>query len=209
MKTIDELTEELVRQTCELMVAVRKVKETDYVSDAQNYEILTDRLEMLSEKYACSVREFAVKTFTANRYEVMDKSAEIQGVEIHRDGKTVIVDLPQLLPRKKGKQHNFLCDPLRHKFEEISTAEDIKIREKAVVCIIHIYDVKRENVRCYDYDNLESKKVLDVISLFTLIDDAPQYCDVYQTVRFGETDKTRIMVMPAEEFPDRILSLMF
>lgn len=209
MKTIDEMTEDLVRQTCELMVAVRKLKETDYVSDVQNYENLTDRLEMLSEKYACNVRDFAIKTFTANRYEVLDKSTEMQGIEIRRDGNAVIIDLPQLLPRKKGKQHNFLCDPLRHKFEEISAVEDIKIREKAVICVIHIYDEKRINIRCYDYDNLESKKVLDIVSLFTLTDDSPQYCDVYQTVRFGKTDKTRIMVVPAEEFADRILSLMF
>lgn len=209
MKTIEELTDELVKQTCELMVAVRKVKETDYVNDAQNFEVLTDRLEMLSEKYACNVREFSVKTFSANRYEVMDKSAEMQGIEIQRDGNAVIVDLPQLLTRKKGKQHSFLCDSLRYKFEEISENENIKVRKKAIICIIHIYDEERKNVRCYDYDNLESKKILDVVSLFTLTDDAPQYCDIYQTVRFGDANKTRIIVMPSDEFSDRILSLMF
>lgn len=209
MKTIEELTDSLVRQTCELMVAVRKIKETDYVNDAREFEILTDRLEMLSEKYACNVREFSHKTFTAERREIMDRSAEMQGIEIQRDGNAVIVDLPQLLPRKKGKQHNFMCDPLRYKFDEISEAKDLKIRDKAIICIIHVYNNEAGNARCYDYDNLESKKILDIVSLYTLTDDAPQYCDLYQTVRFGNANKTRIIVMPADEFAERILSLMF
>lgn len=209
MKTIEELTDSLVRQTCELMVAVRKIKETDYVNDAREFEILTDRLEMLSEKYACNVREFSHKTFTAERREIMDRSAEMQGIEIQRDGNAVIVDLPQLLPRKKGKQHNFMCDPLRYKFDEISEDKDLKIRDKAIICIIHVYNNEAGNARCYDYDNLESKKILDIVSLYTLTDDAPQYCDLYQTVRFGNANKTRIIVMPADEFAERILSLMF
>lgn len=209
MKTIEELTDSLVRQTCELMVAVRKVKECNYVDDVQDFEMLTDRLEMLSEKYACSVRDFSVLTFTSNRCETFDKAAQVQGIEIHKDNNTVIVDLPQLLPRKKGKQHDYICEPLRYKFEEISETKNLKIRDKAVVCIIHIYDNVNKKARCYDYDNLESKKILDIISLFTLTDDAPEYCDVYQTVKLGDCDKTRVVIMPADEFPTKILSMIF
>lgn len=209
MKTIEDMTGELIRQSCDLLATVRKINETDYNSEIKNFEYLTDRLEILSEKFACSVRDFARKTFVASRYEVMDKASEMQGIEVRKDGSVVIVDLPFLLPRKKGKEHKFIGDPLWYKLEEISKAEDLKIREKAVICIIHTYDNVNKKARCYDYDNLECKKILDIITLFTLTDDAPEYCDIYQTVQLSDSDKTRILIMPIDEFRSEKMSLIF
>ena len=209
MKTIEDMIGELIHQSCDLLATVRKISETDYNNDAKNFEYLTDRLEILSEKYACSVRDFAKKTYVANRYEVMDKASEMQGIEICKDGKTVIVDLPFLLPRKKGKDHKFIGEPLWYKLEEISKTEDLKLKEKAVVCIIHTYDNVNKKARCYDYDNLECKKILDIITLFTLTDDAPEFCDVYQTVQLSDRDKTRVMIMPVDEFRSEKMSLIF
>ena len=209
MKTIEDMINELIHQSCDLLATVRKISETDYNNDAKNFEYLTDRLEILSEKYACSVRDFAKKTYVANRYEVMDKASEMQGIEICKDGKTVIVDLPFLLPRKKGKDHKFIGEPLWYKLEEISKTEDLKLKEKAVICIIHTYDNVNKKARCYDYDNLECKKILDIITLFTLTDDAPEFCDVYQTVQLSDCDKTRVMIMPVDEFRSEKMSLIF
>ena len=209
MEKIKGMVDKLIKQTLELLTIVRKIRETDYVSDIKNFEYLTGRLEYLSEKYTCVVREFAMKTFVANRYEVMDRACEIQGIEVQKDGNTIIIDLPFLLPRKKGSENKFIGDPLKFKLEEMSADNDFKIKEKAVVCIIHTYDNENKNARCYDYDNLESKKILDIVTLFTLKDDAPEYCDVYQTARMGNCDKTRIMVMPIDEFKREKLSLIF
>ena len=209
MKTIEDMTGELIRQSCDLLATVRKINETDYNSEVKNFEYLTDRLEILSEKFACSVRDFARKTFVANRYEVMDKASEMQGIEVRKDGNVIIVDLPFLLPRKKGKEHKFIGDPLWYKLEELSKSEDLKIREKAVICIIHTYDNVNKKARCYDYDNLESKKILDIITLFTLTDDAPEYCDIYQTVQLSDSDKTRILIVPIDEFRSEKMSLIF
>ena len=209
MKTIEDMIGELIHQSCDLLATVRKISETDYNNDAKNFEYLTDRLEILSEKYACSVRDFAKKTYVANRYEVMDKASEMQGIEICKDGETVIVDLPFLLPRKKGKDHKFIGEPLWYKLEEISKTEDLKLKEKAVICIIHTYDNVNKKARCYDYDNLECKKILDIITLFTLTDDAPEFCDVYQTVQLSDRDKTRVMIMPVDEFRSEKMSLIF
>lgn len=209
MKNIEEMTDELIRQSCELMATVRKISETDYTTETNNFEYLTDRLEILSEKYTCSVRDFARKTFVANRFEVMDKATEMQGIEIQKDGDTIIIDLPVLLPRKKGKECKFIGAPLRYKLEEISEKEDLKLRTKAVICIIHTYDNVNKKARCYDYDNLESKKILDIVTAFTLADDAPEFCDVYQTMQLSDCDKTRIMVIPKDDFRSEKMSLIF
>jgi len=209
MKRIKDMTAELIRESCDLLATVRKINETDYNTEIKNFEYLTDRLEILSEKFTCKVREFARDTFVANRCEVMDKAAQMQGIGIHKDGDIVIIDLPFLLPRKKGKDNKFVGEPLRYKLEEISKSENLKVREKAVVCIIHTYDNVNKNARCYDYDNLESKKIFDIVTMFTLTDDAPEFCDVYQTVRMSDCDKTRIMVIPIDTFKSEKLSLIF
>ena len=134
------------------------------------------------------------------RCEVYDNASEMLGIEVYKEGGKVVVDLPFLLPRKKDKDAKFVGDPLRHKFEQICEKEDLKIREKVVVCIIHVYDNVNRKAKCYDYDNLESKRILDIITLYTMTDDSPKYCDVYHTVEFSDTDKTRVIIMPADEF---------
>ena len=200
MDTIKNMVNNLIRQSCDLLATVRKLNETEYITDIKNFEYLTDRLLMLSEKFTCIVRDFSQKTFIANRYEVLDKASEMQGIEIQKDGEMIIIDLPFLLPRKRGRDNSFIGDPLRFKLEEISKTENLKLQGKAVICIIHTYNNENKNARCYDYDNLESKKILDIIVPFTVADDAPEYIDIYQTARLSKTDKTRILIMPLEDF---------
>lgn len=209
MKTVEKMIDSLIRQSCEIMVTLKKLRETDYTNDLKEFENQSDRLTMLSEKYCCSVRDFSHLTYCATDYEIMDKAAEVMGIEVYKSDKAVTIDIPQLLPRKKGKNNKYLCEPLRAKLDEMSKSVDLKIREKAVIIITHIYNDKRQTARCYDYDNLESKKVIDVVALYTLTDDAPQYCDVYQTVKFGSVDKTQIIVMPKQSFREYVLSDIF
>ena len=209
MDIINDMINNLKRQSCDLLATIRKISETSYITDIRSFEYLTERLEMLSEKFTCSVRDFAQKTFIVNRYEALDKAGEMQGIEVRKDGNIIVIDLPFLLPKKKGKNHSFIGDPLWHKLAEVSQYEEFKIRGKAVVCIIHTYDNVNKDARCYDYDNLESKKILDIVTLFTLTDDAPEYCDLYQTVKLSNVDKTRILIMPFEEFLSKKTGLIF
>lgn len=197
---IDSMIESLKRQSCEHMATLKKLYETDWIRDRKNFNYLTERLIILAEKYACCVREFGFKTYAVNRNVVYDKAAEMQGIEICKEGNKIIIDLPFLLPGKKGKNVNFVGAPLKNQFDKIKEIEDLKIREKVVICIIHFYDNVNVKAKCYDYDNLESKRILDIITLYTLEDDSPKHCDVYQTAEFGDTNKTKIIVMPVNEF---------
>lgn len=200
MKSTQTMLEGLKRQSCEILATIKKQCETDYINDEKNFDYLTERLQILSEKFACCVRDFAINTYSMKRCEVYDNASEMLGIEVYKEGDKVVVDLPFLLPRKKDKDAKFVGDPLRHKFEQICEKEDLKIREKVVVCIIHVYDNVNRKAKCYDYDNLESKRILDIITLYTMTDDSPKYCDVYHTVEFSDTDKTRVIIMPADEF---------
>lgn len=200
MSRIESKLENLKRQSCEHMVTIKKLCETDYINDEKNFNYLTERLQILGEKFAYCIRDFAIKTYAVKRCEVYDNAAEMQGIEINKEGNKIVIDLPFLLPRKKDKNAKFVGDPLRYKFEKMTEYQEMKIEEKVVVCIIHVYDNLNRKARCYDYDNFESKRILDIIALYTMTDDSPQYCDVYQTVKLSNADKTRIIVMPEKEF---------
>ena len=52
-----------------------------------------------------------------------------------------------------------------------------------------------------DYDNLELKQLLDVVASFIMVDDSGLLCDAYNTTELGETDCTRISIMPQSRFP--------
>ena len=69
-----------------------------------------------------------------------------------------------------------------------------------MVCFSHIYSEKFHNRRIRDYDNLELKQLLDVLSTFIMEDDTGLLVDAYNTTEIGETDCTRIFVMQKEHF---------
>ena len=107
MKSTQTLLESLKRQSCEIMATIKKQCETDYVNDVKNFDYLTERLQMLAEKFAYCVRDFAINTYSMKRCEVYDNAAEMQGIEVYKEGDKVVVDLPFLLPRKKDKDAKF------------------------------------------------------------------------------------------------------
>lgn len=52
-----------------------------------------------------------------------------------------------------------------------------------------------------DYDNLEEKQLLDLLSTFVMADDTGLLCDAYNTTELGEQDCTKIFVMEKKRFP--------
>ena len=71
-----------------------------------------------------------------------------------------------------------------------------------MVCFSHIYSRELQPRRVRDYDNLELKQLLDVISTFIMEDDTGLLCDAYNTTEVGEYDCTRISVMDRERFSE-------
>lgn len=57
-----------------------------------------------------------------------------------------------------------------------------------------------------DYDNLEEKQLLDLLSTFVMADDTGLLCDAYNTTELGEQDCTKIFVMEKSGFPNGLQS---
>lgn len=71
---------------------------------------------------------------------------------------------------------------------------------ECTVCIEHVYDRCLPIKAVRDYDNLETKEVLDIITLYCMTDETGALCDQFQTTRFADSSCTIISVMQKEKF---------
>lgn len=75
------------------------------------------------------------------------------------------------------------------------------IRSKLTNTILLTWYTALASFAIRDYDNLEEKQLLDVLSTFVMADDTGLLCDAYNTAALGEKDCTRISVMEKKRFP--------
>ena len=86
------------------------------------------------------------------------------------------ITLPCLLPKRKQRQSTeFLIDPIYFTLSQYADSHVLPKFEHCVVCFSHIYSQELPLRRVRDYDNLELKQLLDVISTFVMEDDTGSY----------------------------------
>ena len=82
------------------------------------------------------------------------------------------VTLPSLLPKRRQRQSaEFLLDPLYFALEQYAKENTLPHYRECVVCFAQVYDQTLPTRRVRDYDNLEEKQILDLLSSFVMADD--------------------------------------
>ena len=66
------------------------------------------------------------------------------------------------------------------------------------ICIVHNYDEALGKRRIRDYDNIETKRYLDVIESMLLTNDSGLLCTVLQATKVSERDCTEFYLMRPE-----------
>lgn len=102
---------------------------------------------------------------------------------------------------KQRQNTEFLLDPFYFSLEQYAKEHPMPHFSDCVVCFTQVYDQCLPTRRIRDYDNLEEKQLLDVLSTFVMADDTGLLCDAYNTAALGEKDCTRISVMEKKRFP--------
>lgn len=163
-----------------------------------------------AERIACKMRHLIGAYGTVKPSALMGQAIDAQGITIQEDetNGTVVISIPRLLPRwKKNRSGEFLNRPLQYALEQYCREHPIRKYDVCAVCFVHIYDQQLSLGRIRDYDNLQMKHVLDTIATYLMLDDNGLLCDVYHSSIYGETDCTRIYVMPQPRLPDFISEL--
>lgn len=103
--------------------------------------------------------------------------------------------LPHLMPKRNHRNHTvFLLEPLTYALKEFTAAHPICRLEYALIWFIYEY-TEDTPIHCIrDYDNIETKEVLDIINSFFLLDDGGAFCELHYSTRRGNRNGTRVII---------------
>ena len=156
------------------------IEKTDIENYPENYAMLTTDAALRSELIACRMRHLLYGSTTTRKETYLASAGVVQGIRIQTQENMLEITLPCLLPKRKQRQSTeFLIDPLYFTLSQYSDNNGLPKFRQCVVCFSHIYSEKFHNRRVRDYDNLELKQLLDVLSTFIMVDDTGRLVDAY------------------------------
>lgn len=166
-----------------------------------NYEVLSTDAALRAERIACRLRHLIYTSTSIKKEEYLTSAAVMQGVVVSYEDNLLEITLPCLLPKRQKRQSSeFLIDPIHAALSQYAKSHPMPQFQHCVVCFSHVYCQELPERRVRDYDNLELKQLLDVVASFIMVDDSGLLCDAYNTTELGETDCTRISIMPQSRF---------
>jgi len=168
---------------------------TDAVRYPENFERLGLDMARQAESIACSTRNI-VSIFQMNgREQVQSCAAEAQGITVKEQSYGYEVILPHLMPKRSHRNHTvFLLEPLTYALKEFTAVHPICRLEYALIWFIYEY-TEDTPIHCIrDYDNIETKEVLDIINSFFLLDDGGAFCELHYSTRRGNRNGTRVII---------------
>ena len=193
----------ILDEVTRLQSALYAMSTTDLQRYPDNYEVLSTDAALRGETIACRLRHLIYATTGIKKAEYLQSASVIHGIQIHFEGGVMELKLPTLLPKRKQRQSTeFLLDPIYFALSDYADHHTLPRFQHCVVCFSHIYCRELPARRIRDYDNLELKQLLDVVSTFIMADDTGLLCDAYNTTELGDTDCTCISIMDKDHFPE-------
>lgn len=179
------------------------MENTDIEKYAENYLMLVTDAALRSELITCRFRHLIYQSTDMKKSKYLASAGVVQGIQIKIENGILDVTLPCLMPKRKRRQSTeFLIDPMYFTLSQYSDSHSLPKFKHCVVCFSHIYSSNNIERKVRDYDNLELKQLLDVISTFIMEDDSGLLVDAYNTTEIGDTDCTRISVMDKDRFSE-------
>ena len=143
---------------------------TDIQRYPDNYEVLSTDAALRAEKIACRLRHLIYSSTTIHKGDYLTSAGIVHGIEVVYEDGVLEVTLPGLLPKRKQRQNTeFLLDPFYFSLEQYAKEHPMPHFSDCVVCFTQVYDQCLPTRRIRDYDNLEEKQLLDVLSTFVII----------------------------------------
>lgn len=183
--------------------ALYAMNTTDIQRYPDNYEVLSTDAALRAEGIACRIRHLIYASTSVKKGEYLASAAVMQGISVSRHGGVFEILMPGLLPRRKQRPNmEYLLDPLTAALTNYAKSHPLPHYQDCMVCYTYIYARDLPDRRIRDYDNLELKRIQDVIASFILTDDTGALCDTYHTTELGEADATRVSIMDSDFFAE-------
>ena len=190
----------LLAEVSRLSNALCAMNTIDLQRYPENYELLSTDAALRAEQIACRMRHLVYGFTTVQKQEYLTSAANVLGITITAQPGLVEITLPGLLPKKKQCSAEYLADPLDQALGQFTKEHPCSRFDSCVICFCHIYAESGGRGRIRDYDNLEMKRLLDIVCAYLMEDDTGLLCDVYNTTELGEEDATKLCVMDRDLF---------
>ena len=160
------------------------------------------KLVWRAEVDTVQLRELAARTDRSTIAQFYEEVAGALNIEIREYRDWLRISLPAILP-KRGRSYaqDFLIAPMRQALVTFLRKNPRERMKQSTVCIIHQYDGSKSPRRVRDYDNIETKRYLDVIEALFLSNDSGLSISVFQCTELGDADATVFYLMTPETLP--------
>ena len=108
--------------------------------------------------------------------------------------------IPALLPKKRNSSTGYIKEIMYASLERFFMDKPMRKFGKCTIIFRHIYNRDNPKRAWRDHDNIEIKTVIDAIALFVMEDDSPHVCQHFYCSAEGDQDKTKVYIVPQEEF---------
>ena len=125
--------------------------------------------------------------------------ADLLGIKVEETHDWLKISVPAILPKRNQRDNQaFLTRPLRYAIIEFLKENPMERFGSCAICIVHNYDAALGKRRIRDYDNIETKRYLDVIESMLLTNDSGLLCTVLQATQMSDRDSAEFCLMRPE-----------
>lgn len=182
-----------------ILFLINSERKEEAIREAMKYELI-------SEKIVNNARLMPIDTGTPGIQEEITQNILQENqikIEYLNNNSWFHVKIPSLLPKKEKGNPSFIRATLQIALKKyFNENPKIKIKEPSTIIFKHNYSIERPEREYRDHDNIELNAVVDMITLFVLIDDSPLKLRHYYYSCIEETDSTDIYIIPNSDFID-------
>ena len=169
------------------------------LNEQPNYNIYStlDSINRQAETATMDIRNAIGRVAPEVRQSYNDGSNEALGISIAECNSWIKITLPGIVPHRNVRDNGaFLTRPMRNALIQYQRQHPMERFRECAICIVHQYDEALGVKRIHDYDNVETKRYLDVIESVFLTNDTGLLCTVLQATQIGDRDATFFYLMP-------------
>lgn len=143
-----------------------------------------------AEVSTVSLRNLTARTVHDDVAPFYSEVADLLGIKIEESHDWIKITVPAILPKRNQRDNQaFLTRPLRYALLDFLKENPMERFGACAICIVHQYDEALGIRRIRDYDNIETKRYLDVIESMLLTNDSGLLCTVLQATQVADRDE--------------------
>lgn len=159
-------------------------------------------LVRVAESTTIQLRNLATRTLRPDPSPFYEAVASELGIKVTEEHDWIKITVPAILPKRSNRDNaSYITHPLRDALLAFQRENPIERFGECAICIAHCYDASLGERRVRDYDNIETKRFLDVIEAAFLTNDSGLLCSVLQTTVMEECDRTVFFLMTPGKLP--------